>query len=249
MPLNTQRKDSKIAMTSINAALQRKTSLNKFGANIWRTLCNFPMRWFVSLALLVFATTTFAQTPVSGSIAVNTHWSSANSPYLLSGDMVVQNGAELTIDPGVTIYMAANASLTVQGGSIKAIGTTVDPISVLSDKARLAQNALPGDWRQWVFSAGTVNTRLDHVLFEHGSGLAIKGSSPVLNYLKINNHQGAAIAIDLAASPTGVGKSGHRQHHKWYNRSGGRHQWKRRMGITRHSLCGWLWSGFCWGFT
>lgn len=146
-----------------------------------------------------------AQTPVAAMIATDARWTLAGSPYLLSGDVVVQNGATLTVDPGVTVYMGASSSLTVQGGAIKALGTAASTIQVLSDKTRLGQTAAPGDWKQWTFNAGTVNTRLEHVTFQHGRGLAVYGSAPTFNFLDLRNHQGAAITIDLAASPTGVG--------------------------------------------
>ncbi|WP_036252874.1 IPT/TIG domain-containing protein, partial [Methylobacter sp. BBA5.1] len=205
MYFNTMRTDSKIALSSMIDMLHREVSLHEALARIWRKHYIIPMWWFASLVLLFLASGALAQTPVSGVIAANTHWTSANSPYLLSGDVVIQNGAKLVVDPGVTVYMAANANLNVQAGSIQALGTLTDPISVLSDKTRLAQSAAPGDWKQWVFSPGTINTRLEHILFEHGTGLVINGSAPVLNYLKVNNHEGAAIAIDLKASPSGVG--------------------------------------------
>jgi hypothetical protein len=146
-----------------------------------------------------------AQTAVSGAMAASAHWSAANSPYVVSGDFILQNGAVLSIDPGVDIYMAAGASLTVQAGGIQALGTAAQPIRVISENTRLGKTAAPGDWRQWTFNPGTTNTRLEHVSFEHGSGIAINGSAPVLNYLNVKNQQGAAISIDLAASPTGVG--------------------------------------------
>ena len=167
----------------------------------------FP-RWSVTailLALLLFVPPALAQTPVSGAITSNAHWTVADGPYLLSGDVAIQNGAALTIDAGATVYMGANASLTIQAGSIRALGTAANPIQVLSDKARLGQNPASGDWKQWGFGPGSVNTRLDYVEFAHGGGLAVQGSSPVFNYLNIRDQLGAAITIDLAASPSGVG--------------------------------------------
>jgi hypothetical protein len=159
----------------------------------------------ILLGLLLLAPPAMAQTPVSGVISSNARWTVAGGPYLLTGDVTLQNGAALTIDAGAVVYMGANASLTVQAGSIQALGTAANPIQVLSDKTRLGQAAAPGDWKQWVFSAGTVNTRLEHVEFAHGSGLTVTGSSPVFNHLNIHDQLGAAITIDLAASPSGVG--------------------------------------------
>ena len=159
----------------------------------------------ILLGLLLLVPPALAQTPVSGSISSNARWTVADGPYLINGDVTIQNGAALTIDAGATVYMGANASLTVQAGSIQALGTAANPIQVLSDKARLGQNPASGDWKQWVFGPGTVNTRLEHVEFYHGSGLAVQGSTPVFNYLNVHDQLGAAIMIDLAASPSGVG--------------------------------------------
>jgi len=118
----------------------------------------------------------FAQTSVSGVINANTHWTLANAPYIVTGDLSIQGGAALTIDAGVTVYMGANTGLSVQSGSIAAGGTSANPIRVLSDKTRLGEAAAPGDWNQWVFSSGTSNTRLDYVVFEHGKGLVLRPS-------------------------------------------------------------------------
>ncbi|WP_172656970.1 IPT/TIG domain-containing protein [Collimonas arenae] len=156
------------------------------------------------LCLLYGMSQATAQTMVSEAIAADAHWTLANSPYVINGEVTVQGGAMLTIDAGVTVYMTANAGLTVQAGGIRAAGTAANPIRVLSDKSRQGQAAVAGDWNQWVFNAGTVNTQLDHVLFQHGKGLAVNGAAPVFNYLNLRNHKGAAIAIDLSASPTGI---------------------------------------------
>src|SRR5262245_10784319 len=101
--------------------------------------------------------------------------------------------------------MAAEAGVTIEAGAVQARGTAQSPILVQSDKTRLGQAAAPGDWNRWTFGPGSINTRLDHVHFHHGQGVRVQGSAPVFNYLVLNNHAGAAISVDLAASPTGVG--------------------------------------------
>jgi hypothetical protein len=145
-----------------------------------------------------------AQTVVSGAITSNTHWNLEGSPYIVSGDIVLQGGAKLSIDSGVMIYMGEGTNLLVQSGGISAPGTQQNRIHVLSEKAQQT-NAAPGDWGQWVFLPGTVDTRLEHVLIEHGRGLVVNGSSPVFNNLELRAHAGAAITVDLEASPSGYG--------------------------------------------
>jgi hypothetical protein len=146
-----------------------------------------------------------ADTNVGGAIAENAVWSAAQGPYVVTSDVIVQNGATLTIEAGTTVYMGAGASLTIQAGSIQSLGTTQNSIRVTSQKVQAGQSPAAGDWNQWVFNAGAVNTKLEHILIEYGKGLAVNGSAPIFNYLNISNHQGPAIAIDLAASPSGVG--------------------------------------------
>lgn len=159
----------------------------------------------IFFGFLLASTSVFAQTAISGPINTDAHWTLSNSPYVISGNVAVQNGTKLTVDPGVIIYMAANANLTVESGGIQAIGKSEQIIRVLSDKQRLGQVTSPGDWGQWKFGSGTTNTRLDYVQFENGKGLLIEGASPELNFVDLKNHQGSAISIDLTASPRGTG--------------------------------------------
>ncbi|HEY0061037.1 MAG TPA: hypothetical protein VGC21_02885 [Telluria sp.] len=147
-----------------------------------------------------------AQTMVAGPMLADSHWTLDGAPYVVTGDITVQSGARLRIDAGVTVYMQAGTSLTVEAGALQAIGSAAQPIRVLSDKTRLSAQAVPGDWRNWSFHAGTQpSTKLEHMVFEHGRGLIVKGAAPVLNYLNLRNQLGAAITLDLAASPSGVG--------------------------------------------
>ena len=163
------------------------------------------VRYGFALFGFAFAFSAVAQTAVSGAVGVNTHWTLANHPYIVNGTVFLENGAVLSIDPGVTVYMAENSGVEVQNGSIQALGTQDKPIHVLSGKVRSGQLPAPGDWGQWTFGPGAKNTRMDHVIFEHGRGLVVNGSAPVFNYLNIRSQLGAAISTDLAAAPSGVG--------------------------------------------
>lgn len=78
-------------------------------------------------ALLVFLNTfSFAQTSVPGGDVSGT-WESANSPYLIHGDITIPNDSTLSIEPGVLIEFQGHFSLTVLG-RLLAIGTETDSI-------------------------------------------------------------------------------------------------------------------------
>ena len=178
----------------MNVSRMRLGALVKF-------FCGFGL----PLLLLLGGPAALAQTFVSGTISSNTTWRASDSPFVVSANVTVQNNAVLTVEAGTQIYMAAGTSVTVNTGAIRAMGTANTPIRVQSDKVRAGQVPAPGDWEQWVFNAGSSSTVLEYVTLHHGKGMGVTASAPTFNYLTINDHQGAAITIDLAASPSGVG--------------------------------------------
>jgi hypothetical protein len=61
-----------------------------------------------------------ATTNVTGIIATDTTWTKANSPYSLTGNVLISNGATLTIEAGVTVnlnnyYILVNGTLSSRG--------------------------------------------------------------------------------------------------------------------------------------
>ncbi len=64
--------------------------------------------FFTLIAVLLFAESGKSQTNVSGGIYSNTTWSLANSPYVMTGNIVVFPEVTLTIDPGVEVRVQEN---------------------------------------------------------------------------------------------------------------------------------------------
>jgi hypothetical protein len=80
------------------------------------------------MVVAVLAATSAQATDVSGSIASNTTWTAAGSPYIVVGDTTLEPGVTLTIQPGVTVQFAQYRGLWVKG-NLSAVGTSVSPIT------------------------------------------------------------------------------------------------------------------------
>lgn len=159
----------------------------------------------VALVTGLYPLTGLAQTEVSAAIESDARWTVAGSPYVVTGELVIRNGAALDIDAGVEVYMRDSAMLTVQAGSLRARGTALAPIRVRPDTLRQGGTPAAGDFGRWTFQPGTVDSLIEHVVFEYGNGISVQGSAPVFNFVDLRHNLGPAIAIDLAASPSGSG--------------------------------------------
>lgn len=74
--------------------------------------------------LLIFVTRDTTATDVSGGhISTDTTWSKASSPYMIKGNVIVDFGATLTIEPGVEVKFTDTYNLFIDG-NLTAIGTS-----------------------------------------------------------------------------------------------------------------------------
>ena len=55
----------------------------------------------ITVGALLFLETAQADTYVNGTINVNTTWTSNDSPYTLTGDVIISNGVTLTVQSGL----------------------------------------------------------------------------------------------------------------------------------------------------
>ncbi|MHB8604468.1 MAG: right-handed parallel beta-helix repeat-containing protein [Thermoplasmatota archaeon] len=127
---------------------------------------------------LVVASSHAAATNVGGTIATDTHWTVAGSPYVVTSDITIQgtDGADgvttLTIDPGVTVKFDQYHNLYVgtasasQPGALVAQGTAANPILFTSDQVSHTR----GFWGQVAFEpyASDTITDVENTTFEYG---------------------------------------------------------------------------------
>lgn len=188
-------------------------------------LCTSSIVRCSSLFLAVAASSTLvADTDVSGPILANTTWTQANSPYVVTGSILIGGGSTLTIEPGVVIRV--NADLGIQVGSpegfghgtLVAQGTPSQPIRFTSNAAPETQ--APGDWIHVFFSDLAVDATfvddkyesgsiLQHVIVEYaGAGspstgsVTVNSASPYLDSVEVRSSARSGLRIDAGTAPS-----------------------------------------------
>ncbi|NOX18297.1 MAG: hypothetical protein GXO87_08450, partial [Chlorobi bacterium] len=95
--------------------------------------------YFTLIILLLFQLSLFAQTSVSGNQSGT--WTSANSPYLVTGEIIIPAGQTLTIEPGVEVNFQGHFKLAVDGTLIAA-GTETDSIFFTTDNVAVGWSGI-----------------------------------------------------------------------------------------------------------
>jgi len=110
--------------------------LTKFSNQIHNVMKNSYK--IILLAVILIAAFSFSsrgQTPVSGGIYANTTWTLANSPYVVTGNVVVFPGYVLTIQPGVTVKFDNGMQIEIRQSQLFALGTINDSITFTSNSS------------------------------------------------------------------------------------------------------------------
>jgi len=106
-----------------------------------------------------------AQTHIPGGVLPdNSVWTTANSPYIIDGDVTIGQDSSLTIDPGVTVEFTSGTSMMVNG-LLTADGTSGSQITFTST----ASTPAAGDWGRIEFVNTTdPATILNYCVIEYG---------------------------------------------------------------------------------
>jgi len=131
-------------------------------------------------------------TYVEGAITQNTTWTLVDSPFVLSGDLVVYPNATLTIEPSVEVRFGGEFSLFIDG-TLLADGTDDKMIKFTSNK----QDPGAGDWEAIVFTNAQASS-LTHCIIEYGmNGTTVASGSLNIRDSKVNwNSQNGIVIVN-----------------------------------------------------
>src|SRR5262245_47624726 len=103
------------------------------------------------LAITLFFHPSSAQTYVNGGIYSNTTWTLANSPYIVTGSVIVFQGVTLTVEPGVIVKFDDNHGMEVRG-YLNAVGAANDTIVFTSSSG----NPFKGIWNNITIKSDSI---------------------------------------------------------------------------------------------
>ena len=104
-----------------------------------------------------------ASTDVSGIIGSDTTWTKANSPYILTGNVLVYNGVTLTIEAGATVNL--NDFYIMVNGTLRAQGSGADKIQLNGGEITFAPHS--SDWNEQTGSGSIIeNANLESAIVD-----------------------------------------------------------------------------------
>ncbi len=158
----------------------------------------------VLVSSLLLVANVNASTPVSGTIASDTTWTKANSPYMLTGTVTVNSGVTLTIEPGVTVDF--NLYSLQVSGTLNARGTSDNQIIFItgsSSNVRVIFNPSSTSWNESAVSGCIVENTVFNAVTVSISNCSPKISKDYFTnslYISISGSGGSALILNNAFS-------------------------------------------------
>jgi hypothetical protein len=140
------------------------------------------------ICAILFTSGSFAQTNLSSHFTVNTTLTAANSPYLVTTNLNVNDGVTLTIEKGVEIRFNANVYLQVFG-TLNAKGVN------FTANASTTKGFWDGIYVSYEYSASIGSVTLDSCNVEYASNLYSRKGQLNLKKCTLNNFSGYGVQI------------------------------------------------------
>ncbi len=134
------------------------------------------MKYTILTLFLIFTLSLCAYSTHNGTISSNETWTAQSGPHHIMGDLTINDGVTLTINPGSVVYFYGNYSILVNGCLI-ADGTGGQ---IIFDYYNQTFHS-PGDWDKIRFSSVDADCLMDNCDIKYG------GSSTAM--IEINNCQ------------------------------------------------------------
>ena len=139
-------------------------------------------------------------TTVGGYISENTTWTLDGSPYIVTGDVIVESNVFVTIEPGVIVKFKNGTNLVIDG-ALMARGNVTHSILFTSN----ATSPKPGDWGSILFRESNVESVIEWAVIEHGDiGINIDRARPVIKNCTISKNN---IGLSVTRSSIIIEKS------------------------------------------
>jgi hypothetical protein len=146
---------------------------------------------YLIICAILFTSGSFAQTNLSSHFTVNTTLTAANSPYLVTTSLNINDGVTLTIESGVEIRFNANVYLQVFG-TLNAKGVN------FTANGSTTKGFWDGIYVSYEYSASTGIVTLDSCKVEYATNLYSRKGQLNLKKCTLNNFSGYGVQISNA---------------------------------------------------
>lgn len=127
--------------------------------------------FLLTLNIILLSTLSFGETEVSGGIFNNTTWTKANSPYIVTDDLVIFSDVQLTIEPGVIVKFNDSKSIDLRG-ELYALGNSQDSIYFISNSSTPTKSSWGGINQDY-----TSKVELEYIVVSHSNRFLYNNAS------------------------------------------------------------------------